>query len=112
MAVARFAPDVTIDAPAAQMLAAVLGEVLRCRERRWSGPSRHDVAGVRGRLEWIACDSVPAVKDDVLDMAVALLQAAAELHRAGRHGAAMAVEGVEGRLLEALLGAGAVEPGS
>lgn len=51
-------------------------------------------------------------KDRVLDAASFLLEAASALHRAGRHAEAFAAEGIEGRLVEALIGAGSFERAS
>lgn len=53
---------------------------------------------------------VDLAKNDVLDAAADLLDVAGALHRRGLHCEAFALEGIEGRLIEALLGAGPVEP--
>jgi hypothetical protein len=47
--------------------------------------------------------------EEVLDHAAALLDASVLLHRGGLHTHAFALEGIQGRLLEATVGAGSVE---
>ena len=49
------------------------------------------------------------VTSQVLDHAAALLDASVALHRGGRHAEAFALEGIQGRLLEAAVGAGSIE---
>lgn len=61
----------------------------------------------RGGLSRSGVVVVPT--EDLLDAAAALLDAAHLLHRHGATLPAFAVEGVQGRLLEAAVGAGSVE---
>lgn len=56
-------------------------------------------------------ERVAVAKDVVLDLAADLLGEAVELHSKGADAAAFAIEGIEGRLLEALVGAGSVRCG-
>lgn len=69
--------------------------------------------GLAARLEGLLWggggdERIAAGKDTLLDLAADLLGEAAGLHARGGHAAAFAAEGIEGRLLEALLGAGSV----
>lgn len=53
---------------------------------------------------------VDVATEQVLDHAGSLLDASAMLHGRGLHVDAFALEGIQGRLLEAALGAGSIEP--
>ena len=68
------------------------------------------VAGLEAPLG-TRSERVGVAKDVVLDLAADLLGEAVELHSKGADAAAFAIEGIEGRLLEALVGAGSLRCG-
>jgi hypothetical protein len=72
------------------------GMVRRSRARPWPAE--------RGRN--VVLDLATA---QVLDHAAALLDASVALHRRSRYVEALALEGIQGRLLEAAVGAGSIE---
>lgn len=64
------------------------------------------------RRSGLAVERTPLIDlatEPVLDHAASLLDASALLHRRGFHLGAFTLEGIQGRLLEAVLGAGSVE---
>ncbi|HEV8065806.1 MAG TPA: hypothetical protein VGP46_13275 [Acidimicrobiales bacterium] len=119
MPVARFLPSAWIDDGEAQMIVQVLGTLHRRANRRWPAAPvalvRRALVGLEGALgvaggpRGDVAGSVGLGKEELLDLAGDLLDASGMLHRGGCHVDAMALEGVEARLLEAIVGAGAIE---
>jgi hypothetical protein len=88
------------DGPSARLAGRPMGASLRARHR--------PPGGVAGNV--LGCDVVVSVAtDQVLDAAARLLDAFALLDGRGLPIEAFAIEGIEGRLLEAALGAGRIE---
>lgn len=106
----RFAEAVVLD-PAVAEAGLVVIRKLRKRLRR--GGARDELLGYVSQALWsrlagAACGGGPVVlgKEAALDVAAGLLVAADALHATGRHLEAFALEGLQGRVMEAALGPG------